>query len=83
MWQPLYLLLFLPSTLIRAVPLFSRDAGSFVAAGWYTGWHSQNFALTDISWSKYTTLYYAFAFVVSLFRLRYKLIPRVVRPLPM
>jgi chitinase len=34
---------------------------SIVATSWYAGWHSDNFTLQDVSWSKYTSLIYAFA----------------------
>lgn len=32
-----------------------------VAAAWYAGWHSADFTLQDLSWSKYTHVFYAFA----------------------
>ncbi|KAI0085037.1 chitinase [Irpex rosettiformis] len=32
-----------------------------VAAAWYTGWHSQNFTVANISWDKYTHLTFSFA----------------------
>ena len=32
-----------------------------VAAAWYGGWHSTDFPLKDISWDKYTHVFYAFA----------------------
>ncbi|KAI9507541.1 chitinase [Russula earlei] len=34
---------------------------SFVSSAWFTSWHSSDFTLSDISWSKYTTLNYAVA----------------------
>lgn len=38
---------------------------SKVAAAWYAGWHSTEFPLSKISWSKYTHLTYAFAETTS------------------
>jgi chitinase len=32
-----------------------------VAASWYAGWHSGDYTLQDVSWSKYTHVIYAFA----------------------
>lgn len=32
-----------------------------VAAAWYAGWHSTDFTLQDLSWHKYTHVYYAYA----------------------
>ncbi|KAI0358738.1 chitinase [Trametes cingulata] len=39
------------------------NASSFsrVSTGWYAGWHSSDFTLADVSWSKYTHLTYSFA----------------------
>ncbi|EEB93001.1 hypothetical protein MPER_08406 [Moniliophthora perniciosa FA553] len=34
---------------------------SKVSMAWYAGWHSSKFTLSDVSWSKYTHLAYAFA----------------------
>ncbi|KAK7043207.1 hypothetical protein VNI00_008561 [Paramarasmius palmivorus] len=34
---------------------------SKVSMAWYAGWHSSDFTLSDVSWSKYTHLAYAFA----------------------
>ncbi|TFK25208.1 endochitinase [Coprinopsis marcescibilis] len=31
-----------------------------IAAAWYTGWHSTDFPLSRVSWSKYTHITYAF-----------------------
>ncbi|KAF8160708.1 glycoside hydrolase superfamily [Crassisporium funariophilum] len=34
---------------------------STISAAWYTGWHAADFPLSQVSWSKYTHLTYAFA----------------------
>jgi chitinase len=34
---------------------------SQVAATWYAGWHATEYPLSSVSWSKYNTVYYAFA----------------------
>ena len=34
-----------------------------VAAGWYAGWLNSDFNLQDLSWEKYTHVYYSFALV--------------------
>ncbi|RPD58688.1 chitinase [Lentinus tigrinus ALCF2SS1-6] len=34
---------------------------SLVSAAWYAGWHSDDFPLTAVSWSKYTHMTYSFA----------------------
>jgi hypothetical protein len=39
----------------------SISPGPIVATAWYAGWHSSNFTLQNVSWSKYTSLIYAFA----------------------
>ncbi|OJT02630.1 Chitinase A1 [Trametes pubescens] len=39
----------------------STSQTSRVAAGWYAGYHSTDFPLSDVSWSKYTHLTYSFA----------------------
>jgi len=39
--------------------------GSRVATAWYAGWHAEDFPLTNVSWSKYTQLTYAFAETTS------------------
>ncbi len=33
----------------------------FIASSWYAGWHSSDFPLSNVSWSKYTWAIYAFA----------------------
>lgn len=33
----------------------------FIASSWYAGWHSGDFPLSNVSWSKYTWAIYAFA----------------------
>jgi len=60
------MLTFLLLSLLRTVLASSRvlAAGdSTVAAAWYTGWHAVDFPLSQVSWSKYTHLIYAFAWV--------------------
>ncbi|KAH9057749.1 chitinase [Lactarius vividus] len=39
----------------------SSSPSNLVAASWYGGWHSSDFTLQDVSWSKYTSVIYAFA----------------------
>ncbi|KAH8997040.1 chitinase [Lactarius hatsudake] len=39
----------------------SSSPSNFVAASWYAGWHSSDFTLQDVSWSKYSSVIYAFA----------------------
>jgi GH18 family chitinase len=39
----------------------ARSGSNPVAAAWYAGRHSTDFPLKDISWSKYTHVFYAFA----------------------
>jgi len=36
-------------------------SSSTISAAWYTGWHATDFPLSQVSWSKYTNLIYAFA----------------------
>lgn len=43
----------------------SPRANTTVAAGWYTSWHASVVPLDQLSWSKYTHLIYAFAYVLS------------------
>ncbi|KAF7355619.1 Chitinase [Mycena sanguinolenta] len=45
---------------------FGTKAGSKIATAWYTGWHAPghadpSFALSQVSWDKYTHMTYAFA----------------------
>ncbi|KAH9958054.1 chitinase [Russula dissimulans] len=65
-----FLTLFLTPFIIRtaqqvlAAPSRSLARGacpSTVAATWYVSWHSSDFTLQDVSWSKYTWVIYAFA----------------------
>jgi chitinase len=37
---------------------------SLVAAGWYPGWHADQYPPSNITWSGYTDVKYAFASVV-------------------
>ncbi|KAI9444238.1 glycoside hydrolase family 18 protein [Lactarius indigo] len=39
----------------------SSSTSNVVAASWYAGWHSSDFSLQDVSWSKYSSVIYAFA----------------------
>ncbi|EPQ53629.1 glycoside hydrolase family 18 protein [Gloeophyllum trabeum ATCC 11539] len=39
----------------------TSNSGDVIAASWYAGWNYQYFAPSNISWSKYSTVYYAFA----------------------
>jgi GH18 family chitinase len=53
-------------TLADTAPNWARDkprgpSEPIVAASWYASSHSDDFTLQDVSWSKYTSLYYAFA----------------------
>lgn len=76
MFSRFNLILFLLAQLIWAVPTYSRgtpnhrslslssrSSGSAetVAATWYAGYHSSDFTLQDLSWSKYSVVIYAFA----------------------
>ncbi|KAJ3513907.1 hypothetical protein NLJ89_g2690 [Agrocybe chaxingu] len=36
-------------------------SSSFISAAWYTSWHNRDFPLSQVSWSKYSHLTYAFA----------------------
>ncbi|KAF8992480.1 endochitinase [Cyathus striatus] len=53
----------LTSGLVKALPL-PQEANNKVAAAWYAGWHADSspaFPLSQVSWSKYTHLTFAFA----------------------
>ncbi len=39
----------------------SGGPSNVVAASWYAAWHSSEFTLQDVSWSKYSSVIYAFA----------------------
>ncbi|KAI9458903.1 chitinase [Lactarius psammicola] len=39
----------------------SGGPSNVVAASWYAAWHSSDFTLQDVSWSKYSSVIYAFA----------------------
>lgn len=49
------------------IPALAANASdlpeSMISAAWYTGWHADDFPLSDVSWEKYTHLKYAFACV--------------------
>lgn len=49
-----------------SVPVCSGSPGSFVATTWYASWHAQYLAVSDISWSKYTSVSYSFGYVLLL-----------------
>lgn len=42
------------------------NASHVVATAWYAGWHSTDYPLANVSWNKYSSLIYAFAFVIAL-----------------
>lgn len=46
--------------LIHSLELHTRSSPT-ISAAWYTGWHAPSFPLSQVSWSKYTNLFYAFA----------------------
>jgi len=47
---------------IQAAPIAKRwSPPSQVNAAWYTDWRESYYTLSDVSWSKYNTMYYAFA----------------------
>ncbi|KAF8169494.1 chitinase [Pholiota molesta] len=61
MWKLCYLFLGF-STAYGFQRLPPKAGGNTVAAAWYAGWHADaGFPLSDVSWSKYTHLTYAFA----------------------
>ncbi|KXN90956.1 Acidic mammalian chitinase [Leucoagaricus sp. SymC.cos] len=39
----------------------SSSHSALIVSAWYTGWHTTDFSLEDVSWSKYTHMAYAFA----------------------
>lgn len=43
--------------------LTGKTSSDFVATTWYAGWHGTDFPLADVSWSKYSSVIYAFGFV--------------------
>ena len=49
----------------RAAPSSSDDASDLVSVAWYTGWHAEDYPPSNVSWSKYSLLHYAFACVIS------------------
>ncbi len=61
------LYIFITAQLTWAVPTsgstkLSRGSSvTSVAASWYAGWHSDDYTLQDVSWSKYSHVIYAFA----------------------
>ena len=61
--QFMQLILFcLPIFFLTILGVGGSETFDQVAAGWYTGWQSTTgFPLSNVSWSKYTHLTYAFA----------------------
>ncbi|KIK69304.1 glycoside hydrolase family 18 protein [Collybiopsis luxurians FD-317 M1] len=53
------ILLLLANSLLQAGA--STQSGSLRSVAWYAGWHAPEFPLSQVSWSKYTQLTYAFA----------------------
>lgn len=52
----------LETVLQARAPLSSiTRSNSTISTAWYTGWHAKDFPLSQVSWSKYTHLTYAFA----------------------
>jgi len=49
----------------RATSNASSLSGSLVSAAWYAGWHVTDQPLSEVSWSKYTIMTYAFALTTS------------------
>ncbi|KAF8973025.1 glycoside hydrolase superfamily [Flammula alnicola] len=45
----------------RASSTTISRSNATISAAWYTGWHAADFPLSQVSWSKYTHLTYAFA----------------------
>ncbi|VDC03751.1 unnamed protein product [Peniophora sp. CBMAI 1063] len=43
----------------------STNSGAYIAAAWYAAWHSSDFTLSDITWSSYSSMIYAFATTTS------------------
>ncbi|KAH9057927.1 chitinase [Lactarius deliciosus] len=48
-------------SLSRRLSTASGGGSNAVAATWYASWHSSEFTLQDVSWSKYSNVIYAFA----------------------
>lgn len=62
-----------------AISKADNATGSMRSVSWYAGWHSADFPLSQVSWSKYTQLTYAFAWVFFfLARLLCALIPHIL-----
>ncbi|KAG1739311.1 glycoside hydrolase family 18 protein [Suillus lakei] len=52
--------------LAASLTLLSSAHASTVAGAWYAGWHATNgYPLSNVSWDKYTTMYYSFATTTS------------------
>lgn len=62
---PLSLLLFYVCVAASSLNASSLNSNSKIAAAWYAGWHAQYFPLSQVSWSKYTHIIYAFAVTTS------------------
>uniref|UniRef100_A0A8H7Y893 GH18 domain-containing protein n=1 Tax=Psilocybe cubensis TaxID=181762 RepID=A0A8H7Y893_PSICU len=83
----LLLPLSLLTTTVVALDTFNTTitrSNSTISAAWYTGWHATDFPLSNVSWSKYTHLTYAFAIttpdvnILSLDSSDVKLLPQFV-----
>jgi chitinase len=67
MRTPLLPLMLLLSTVATLEINHSRQlnttsiSNSTISAAWYTGWHAADFPLSQVSWSKYSLMIYAFA----------------------
>lgn len=46
--------------------IYALDEPPMVASTWYAGWHAKEYPLSQVSWSKYTQMTYAFAWVSRL-----------------
>ena len=41
----------------------SSNSGAYIAAAWYAAWHSSDYTLSNVTWSSYSSMIYAFASV--------------------
>jgi chitinase len=56
-WIPL--ILFSTSALVLGG--IKRGESDPIFSAWYTGWHAEDYPLSDVSWSKYTHMIYSVA----------------------
>ena len=65
-------LLAVPAAHATGFSFFARDDASttsnstngtidMVSAAWYTGWHNESLPLANVTWDKYTHVFYSFA----------------------